>query len=845
MNGRSEPGSFHVRTQLRDNWSVCAVSPQDADIATPPADAVWTPIATLAPAAAALRALNRWSIDDPAKRFDAEDWWYRLELDAPDVAAGTRLVLGMDGLATVSQVWLNGEVLLSSRNMFIAHACEVTEKLQPGRNVVLMRFAALDTQLAARRKRPRWRAPMIENQQLRWFRTTLLGRTPGWSPPAAVVGPWKDVWLEQRQFFSINQTALRARVDGSTGVLSCELDLALLGGAAVEAVVLQLDGHSQPVTQVLSGSTDHFSGTLQVADVVRWWPHTHGEPALYSASVSVRLAGVAQPVCIALGQVGFRTIALDTSNGEFSLSVNGVPVFCRGACWTPLDPVTLRSSASDCLAAVQQVREAGMNMLRVTGTMVYEEDHFFDACDQQGILVWQDFMFANMDYPSDDAEFMQSVDTEVRQQLGRLQGRACLAVLCGNSEVAQQAAMWGAARALWHSPLFEQTLAELCSTLAPDTAYWPSSAHGGAFPHQGDVGTTSYYGVGAYLRGFDDARRSGLKFATECLAFANIPVDGTLERMPGGLATRAHHPGWKARSPRDLGAGWDFDDVRDHYVSDIFATDPHKLRYSEHDRYLTLGRAATGETMARAFTEWRRPASSCRGALVLYLRDLWAGAGWGLLDDAGNPKACFHYLKRTLQPVSVALTDEGGNGLFVHLVNESASSKPLELEIRAWRAGDVLVAEGKQALDLPAHTARSLPALEVFGHFMDLTHAYRFGPMACDVVVATLRNADGQLVSQAFYFPGGLSAQRERDVGLRVQSTWIDAQTAELTLQTRCLAQAVHFDLPGFVADDEFFHMAPHSDKRVVLRSRRPRALMGVVRAVNSTADTQISLAAC
>ncbi|MBK7549122.1 MAG: hypothetical protein IPI20_15425 [Rhodoferax sp.] len=141
----------------------------------------------------------------------------------------------------------------------------------------------------------------------------------------------------------------------------------------------------------------------------------------------------------------------------------------------------MRSSATDCRAAVAQARVAGMNMLRVAGTMAYEDDHFFDACDEQGMLVWQDFMFANMDYPGDDAAFMASVTVEVRQQLQRRQAAASLALLCGNSEVEQQAAMWGASRELWRSTLFDDTLAQLCNEHAPGTPYWPSSAHGGTF----------------------------------------------------------------------------------------------------------------------------------------------------------------------------------------------------------------------------------------------------------------------------------------------------------------------------------------------------------------------------
>ena len=160
-----------------------------------------------------------------AQLFDAQDWCYRVRFDAPPPAPGATLMLGFDGLATLAQVQLNGRPLLDSDNMFVAHECDVSDALEPTGNELLLRFRSLDAELAHRRPRPRWRSPMLAHQQLRWFRTTLLGRTPGWSPPAAVVGPWRDIWLERRDGLQPRSVNLDGFVDGTAGIVRCRAEL--------------------------------------------------------------------------------------------------------------------------------------------------------------------------------------------------------------------------------------------------------------------------------------------------------------------------------------------------------------------------------------------------------------------------------------------------------------------------------------------------------------------------------------------------------------------------------------------------------------------------------------------
>ena len=212
MNARLRSCSSHERLPLTTGWELCGTEAALIDDAASPRlqGLPWLPAEVPGTVAAALRAAGRWSLDAADQHFDAQDWWYRLRFAPPPRLAGERLLLCFGGLATLAQVWLNGSRLLSSDNMFVAHTCDVSELLQAD-NELLLQFQAMDSALRARRARPRWRTPMLEQQQLRWIRTTLLGRTPGWSPPAAPVGPWRGVWLERRRVLEVEQLQLRAQ----------------------------------------------------------------------------------------------------------------------------------------------------------------------------------------------------------------------------------------------------------------------------------------------------------------------------------------------------------------------------------------------------------------------------------------------------------------------------------------------------------------------------------------------------------------------------------------------------------------------------------------------------------
>ena len=778
---------------------------------------------------------------------DAHDWWFAVAFAAEPVAPGEEVTLALDGLATVADVYLNGVELLHSESMFAAHRLDVGGVLA-AENELAVCCRALTPLLAVRRRpRARWRTRLVSAPNLRFYRTMLLGRAPGFAPGPPVVGPWRPVTLQRRRGAVADDVRIRARLRDGAGVVRVTARLRSTDGAAPPAtiaLVLRRAG-AEHRTELEVAPDGAVAGELIVADPELWWPHTHGTPALYDLELG-------DPP-LHRARVGFRELgsAADLRDG-LDLRINGVPIFVRGAVWTPLAPLEPDVAQARLPEVLAATVASGLNMLRVVGTAAYESDRFHDLCDELGILVWQDFMFANLDYPEADPDFLDTVTSEAAAQLARLAHRPSLAVLCGGSEVAQQVAMLGLDPALAEGPLYGEVLPQAVRDAEIQAPYVPSAPWGGDLPFRPDRGVANYYGVGGYMRPLSDARLAGVRFASESLALANVPDDDALEQLATLGGAVVHDPAWKAGVPRDVGTGWDFDDVRDHYLRVLFDLDPGELRRVDPERYLALSRAVSGEVMAETFGEWRRDGSPCRGALVLWLTDLRPGAGWGLLDHRGAPKVALHHLRRALAPVAVWSTDEGLGGIAVHVANDRPVPLAARLRIALYRDREVCVETAEHQLELPAHGTLTDNVETLLGRFVDVSWAYRFGPPAQDLVVLSLERDVGdagevELLSQAFRFPAGrpTAVESAAALGLRGSLTRESERRARLTVFSDRFADGVRAQIPGWTASDDAFGVEPGHARAVALTwegAGEPTPPAGSVTALNLSGRVAITV---
>jgi len=671
---------------LDAGWMLAIMAPGEAGS---PAEAEsngdWIPAPVPGTAEAALIAAGRLVPGTPSGLHD-HDVWYRCSFTTAGPAT-----LGLEGLAGPADIFLDDAMVLEVRSMFAAHSCDIPAA---GRHGLAIRFRALNPVLAsARGPRQRWRPQMIQPGALRLVRTTPLGHMPGWSPDVAIVGPWQPVTLRHGAGRDPVDLRLAARLDGSAGVLDVALRLAAPAASRMDILCA---GHALTLEQSEDGL---HSGRLVLPGIAPWWPHTHGEPALHPVQLRI---GARLLDC---GAVGFRSLALDRGpDGKgFAFVINGERIFCRGASWMPPDPVS--PGGGDPVGLLTLARDAGMNMIRLSGTATPESRAFHAACDRLGILVWHD------------------------------------------------------------------------------------------------------------------------------LPFANVPAPATLARE-GLVSPQA--AGWQDGVPRDAGASWDFENVRDHYVRTLFGVDPVSLRREDPDRYLALGRAAPAELMEAVFAEWRRAGSRCGGGLVWFLNDIKPGAGWGVIDRLGQPKTTWHALKRAFRPIHVGLTDEGLNGLGIHLGNETTTARRVRLTLATYGEGPHPLVRGETTMDLAPRSQMSLSSFALAGRFFDMAHAYRFGPLAHDATLARLIDAEtGTLMAEACHYIAGRAAT-PRDIGLAVQPVIEEGRLA-LSITTGRLARFVTIDHAGFRSADQGFSLAPGEERVVALVEGHGDTLpRGTVSALNS-----------
>ena len=479
------------------------------------------------------------------------------------------------------------------------------------------------------------------------------------------------------------------------------------------------DGTRVGCTMPLPASIDgerSATATVRLDHAYLWWTHDLGSPHRYTVRTELYGADDA-PLDVREDVTGLRTVELDRSTDveeggrAFRFVLNGVPIFARGANWVPPDMLTGAVTGETYRALVNLAVRANMNMLRVWGGGVYPDGEFFAACDAAGVLVWQDFMFACVDYPDDDAELRAEVAAEADYQVRRLRGHPCLALWCGNNEVQEiHAGLHGGSGGLdqpgWGRSFFDELLPSVVARLSPEVPYWPGSPWGEDDP-DGVTGARDgdrhawevWHGKGA--DGRHPSRGAAVHFArygedlgrfVSEFGIHSCPEPGTLAR-------------WAGRTPELHDAEFD------RRIKDAPVTKGDDLLAYETGMpgdlaaYADFSMAAQAEGMKFGIEHYRRRRPHCSGALVWQFNDAWPGMSWSMLDYDRIGKAAYYFTQRAFRPVLASFTWSAAGGLTLWLTNDLRTGVRVRLRAQVTTFAGETVLDEEVTASAPAGTS--------------------------------------------------------------------------------------------------------------------------------------------
>jgi beta-mannosidase len=686
--------------------------------------------------------------------------------------------------------------------MFVEHRFDVKRFLKIGTNVLEVVFDSPELRSKALLKKHDNLAVALEPHRA-YVRKAQYSFGWDWGPKLTTSGIWRDIRLEAFSKCRIKSMHARvARLDHRRAEVRIDIELDRFRRLPTNLRV-RVIGPEYDAVQTVTARANDVAVVVRIPSPHLWWPNGYGDQPLYRAEVVASVDGMECDSKIT--SFGIRTIRLlqekDTEGRSFVVEVNGVKIFCKGADWIPADSFLPRIPTNTYERLLTLARDAHMNMLRVWGGGIYEQDYFYDVCDRLGLLVWQDFMFACGEYPQ-YREFLRNVEDEATKAIVRLRNHPSLAIWCGNNECewiycaehpgASPDDMNGA-------PIFRDLLPRLCRTLDGGRPYWRSSPFGAGFPNDESNGNHHQWQVWSMWKDYAEYERDNARFVTE-FGF----------QAPANRKTFAEvfDPG--DQTPQSL--------VMEYHNKQVEGTErlirfqaSHCTVTNDFSRFIEQGQFLQAEALKTAVEHWRRRKFRTAGSLFWQLNDCWPVSSWSVIDSALRPKAAYYVAKRFYQPILVSLKKMGSE-VEVWVTNDRMNSLDAHLAVRVVSFDGLEFLHRRQTVALNANASARMFVLKP-----DTIEG--FDPHSC-YVAATL-SAAGEPASEnrAFFSEPKHMDFRPAEVEVRVEQS--DAGSFALHLRSTTFVRfaRIEFDDIDVLFSDNCFDLDPGMTKTITFTS--------------------------
>ena len=640
------------------------------------------PINTDVPATVLSILLSAGKIDDPFYRTNEEATRALFQNDyvftrtfsvTPSFLEEQSVTLVCEGLDTLAEITLNGSVVADTDNMHRTWKFPVKKLLHPGENEICIRFRSVLRFIANDPSAPEKTVQYIPcgcmkgNERLRKAHS-MFGWD--WGPQTIDAGIFRPIYLQAYSHARIADVRIHQQ-HGET--VSVQTAVTVSDAAPGQQVCITIceDHADTPLHREIC--TVDASGTAAVdvciADPKLWWPNGYGDQPLYTVTATL-LNDRKQPLETVTRRIGLRTLTIsqdaDAWGSEFAFCVNGVKIFTRGGNYIPDDCLYTRITTQKLDYILESCKRAHFNCVRVWGGGYYPSDAFYDLCDEKGLIVWQDLMYACNVYNVTDA-FAENCRQETYDNVRRLRHHASLGLWCGNNEIESAWHHWGDFQKETpylradYIKLFEDVLPKTVNEADGETFYWHSSpSSGGCFddPDDENRGDTHYWDVWHGQKPFTDYRNYFFRFCSE-FGFQSFPCSKTVNSFTAPEDRNIFSRVMESHQKNDAANGKML-----YYLSE-------NLRYPKDlPHLLYASQVLQGMAIKYGVDHWRRNRGRCMGTLYWQVNDDWPAPSWSSIDYFGRWKALHYLAKKFYAPHALSMTVEN-DACQVYLANES------------------------------------------------------------------------------------------------------------------------------------------------------------------------------
>lgn len=591
-----------------------------------------------------------------------------------------------EGLDTYSEVKINGVAILRSNNMFRTYTLEVKKWLQEGENTLLIRFyPAADSGKILAKKNP----ILLPEKERIYTRKAQYQYGWDWAPRFVSCGIWRPIrlkcnWASEIKDIQLVQNSLSQTLAEMTAKMTLFSDT-----NAVKTIEISDLNHDFLIKKEFSlhKGENEILFPFSVTNPQLWYPNGYGDAILYSFCIKVLKDRHVEDLKTLTW--GFRTIEVvqekDSIGKSFYLKVNNIPIFMKGANWVPAEsfPSHVSYNMNDkntdipnIPRLIQAAKSANFNMLRIWGGGYYEDDRFYHLCDANGILIWQDFMFACAMYPGDSL-FLQNIENEAIDNVKRLRHHPCIALWCGNNEIDEAWHNWGwqkafsysaqDSQAIWqdYQHVFHEMIPAVLAKYDNNRYYHPSSpANGWGRQKAYNEGDVHYWGVWWGLEDYRKYTEKVGRFNSE-YGMQAMPDYTTIQRFAEKKDQKLFSEALKSHQKHPTGFA---------NLATYLQRDYPKTKNLFHYTYLT--QLLQAEAMQTAIQAHRLAKPYCMGTLYWQLNDCWSGISWSSIDYYGNWKASHYAIKAAFEPIIPIITEQDNN-IIVNIVSDKIEDTPI------------------------------------------------------------------------------------------------------------------------------------------------------------------------